>query len=335
MAAAVATQLTGRQRAAILLMSLGPELSARVLQSLPEDQVEVLAAELMRVGQVPAEVRDAVLRQAHELALGNQVVIYGDAYARELLVRALGRQKAEDLISRLEARSGGYPLEFLRKADPQQLLSFIQHEHPQTIALILCHLPARQASQLLSALEPELQADVAKRIATMGRTPPEVVQQVVGVLRRKLSLVTKDFSAVGGVDSLVRILTYVDRSTEKTVLEQLDQDVPEIANEIRKRRFVFDNIIQLDDRSLQRVLREVDTRDLALALRGAPEALREKVFRNLSSRAAEMLREEISMMGPVRLRQVEEAQQRIVAIIRRLDEAEEIVISRGGEDVLV
>ncbi len=329
------SRLTGRQRAAILLMSLGPDLSARVLQSLPEDQVELLAAELMRVGQVPAEVRNEVLRQAHELALGNQVVVYGDSYARELLIRALGRQKAEDLLSRLETRAGGYPLEFLRKADPQQLLSFIQHEHPQTIALILCHLPPRQASQLLSALEPDLQADVAKRIATMGRTPPEVVQQVVAVLRRKLSLVTKDYSTVGGVDSLVRILTYVDRGTEKTVLEQLDQDVPEIANEVRKKMFVFDNISQLDDRSIQRVLREVDTRDLALALRGAPEALREKIFRNLSSRAAEMLREEISMMGPVRLRQVEEAQQRIVAIIRRLDEAEEIVISRGGEDVLV
>lgn len=332
---AITVQLTGRQRAAILLMSLGPELSARVLQSLPEDQVELLAAELMQVGQVPAEVRNEVLKQAHELALGNQVVVYGDAYAREMLIRALGRQKAEELLARLETRSGGYPLEFLRKADPQQLLNFIQHEHPQTIALILCHLPPRQASQLLSALEPDLQADVAKRIATMGRTPPEVVQQVVSVLRRKLSLVTKDYSAVGGVDSLVRILTYVDRGTEKTVLEQLDQDVPEIANEVRKKMFVFDNIIQLDDRSLQRVLREVDTRDLALALRGAPEALREKVFKNLSSRAADMLREEISMMGPVRLRQVEEAQQRIVAIIRRLDEAEEIVISRGGEDVLV
>ncbi len=234
MTAANASRLTGRQRAAILLMGLGPELSARVLQALPEDQVELLAGEILQVGQVPVEVRDEVLRQAHQLALGNQVVAYGDAYARELLIRALGRQKAEELISRLEARSGGYPLEFLRKADPQQLLSFIQHEHPQTIALILCHLPARQASQLLSALEPELQADVAKRIATMGQTPPEVVQQVVSVLRRKLSLVTKDFSAVGGIDSLVRILTYVDRSTEKTVLEQLDQDVPEIANEVRK-----------------------------------------------------------------------------------------------------
>jgi len=240
------------------------------------------------------------------------------------------------VINRLTSSLQVRPFDFIRRTDPAHLLNFIQQEHPQTIALILAYLEPQKASIILGSLPHEIQSDVAKRIATMDRTPPEVVEQVEEVLKRKLSsMISRDFTSTGGTQFLVNMLTSVDRGTEKQILEYLDGANSELAAEVRKLMFVFDDLVRLDDRSLQRVLREVDSKDLSLAMRGTSEELQERIFRNQSTRAAQALREEMEIGGPVRLRQVEEAQQRIVTIVRRLEDSEEIVVQRGGEDVLV
>ena len=225
---------------------------------------------------------------------------------------------------------------FARNADPKQLTNLIANEHPQTIALILSYLDAQLSSQVLSALPDEQQADIAQRIATMERTSPEVLNEVEKVLKERLSSVVQhDFAAAGGIQTLVDILNNVDRGTEKVILEELEVDYPDLVDEIRKRLFIFEDVISLDNASIQRIIREVDQKDLAMALKGSSEEVRERIFRNVSKRAAEMLKEEIEFMGPVRLREVEEAQQRIVSIIRKLDETGEIIISRGGEDAII
>jgi flagellar motor switch protein FliG len=226
---------------------------------------------------------------------------------------------------------------FAREAEPAQLAQFIGNEHPQTIALILSHLPPEQAAQTLVNIQPsEVRTEVAVRIAKMDRTPPEVVEQVEEVLRKKFSsVVSRDFTSAGGTQFLVNVLTSVDRGTEKSILDHLDASNAELAEEVRKLMFVFEDLAKLDNRSIQRLLRDVDNKDLVLAMRGVSAELQEKIYRNLSTRAAQALREEMEVTGPVRLRQVEEAQQRIVAIVRRLEAAEEIVLQRSGEDVLV
>jgi flagellar motor switch protein FliG len=226
--------------------------------------------------------------------------------------------------------------DFLKDTDPYQLVNFIQEEQPQAIALILSHLPALTSAKILAILQPEQRAEVAMRIATMERTPPEVIEGVEAVLRRRVStMLQSDYSVAGGVEHLAALLANVDRSTERLILDHLDKNAPELAAEVRKLTFTFDNLIQLDDPSLQRVLREVDAKDLAMALRGVADELRDKIFKNLSSRASEMLREDIGASGPVRMRQVEESQQRIVGIVRRLEESGDLVIQRGTEDVLI
>ena len=228
------------------------------------------------------------------------------------------------------------PFEFVRKTDASQLLSFIQDEHPQTIALILSYLAPNQASMIISALPPDRQADVAKRIAIMDRTSPDVIKEVERVLESKLaSLVNQDYTIIGGVDSVVEILNAVDRGTEKHIMETLEIEEPELADEIRKKMFVFEDILLLDDRSIQRVLREVDNNDLAIALKGANEDVQNAIFNNLSKRLAVMIKEDMDFMGPVRMKDVEEAQQKIVNIIRKLEDSSEIVISRGGGDEII
>ncbi len=330
-------KLTGIQKAAALIIALGPELSAQVLKHVREEEIERLATEVANMERVSSDVQEAILEECYQLTLAQEYAMVGGVeYARELLSRTMGAQKANDVIQRLMASRRSSPFDFLRSGDASQLIGFIQNEHPQTIALILAHLDPKQAGAVLSALEPGLQAEVAMRIAVMDRTAPEVVREVERVLKKKLSLVlNQDYSASGGVDFLVKVLTQVDRGAEKTILEFLEESNPALAEEVRKMMFVFEDIILLDDRSIQRVLREVDTRDLALALKGTSDEVKERVFRNISSRAAELVRDEMEAMGPVRLRAVEEAQQKIVAIIRRLEEAEEIVISRGGKEDLV
>ena len=260
----------------------------------------------------------------------------GIGYAKELLEKALGEEKAQSVISKLTASLQVRPFEFVRKTEPSQLLNFIQDEHPQTIAMILSYLSAGQAAMIIGALPPEKQADVAKRIALMDRTSPDVIKEVERVLERKLSsLVNQDYTIVGGVDAIVGILNTVDRATEKHIMESLEIEEPELADEIRKKMFVFEDILLLDDRAIQRVLRDVDNNDLGVALKAANEEVQNVIFKNMSKRLAAMIKEDMEFMGPVRRKDVEEAQQKIVGIIRKLEDSAEIVISRGGGDEIV
>ena len=277
-----------------------------------------------------------MLDEFYEVCLAQQYIAEGGiAYAKELLDKALGEDRARDVIGRLTASLQVRPFEFVRKADASQLLNFIQDEHPQTIALILAYLPASQAAAVVSALAPEKQADVAKRIAMMDRTSPDVIKEVEKILEKKLaSLVNQDYTIVGGVDSIVNILNTVDRSTEKHIMENLEIEEPELADEIRRKMFVFEDIL-LDNRAIQTVLREVENNELAVALKNANEDVQKVIFDNLSSRLASMIKEDMEFMGPVRLKDVEDAQQKIVNIIRKLEDAGEIVISRGGGDEIV
>ncbi len=332
-----AQRMSGKQKAAILLVSLGPELSASVFQHFREEEIEDLTFEIASLGRIQPEVSDAVLEEFHKLMLARAYLEQGGIeYARELLEKALGPDKAQDIINRLTASLQVRPFDFARKADPSQLLNFIQNEHPQTIALILAYLHPEQAGMILSSLPPDLQIDVAKRLATLDRTTPEVLREIEGALEERLSaFVVDDYTSAGGIDAVVDVLGMVDRITEKTIIDSLEEQEPELAEEIRKRMFVFEDIITLDDRSILKVLREVDSKDLALALKTASEEVASRIYRNMSKRAAEMLKEDIDYLGPVRLRDVEETQQKIVAVIRRLEDTGEIIISRGGEDEVI
>jgi len=331
------TEITGVQKAAILLIVLGPEKSASVFKHLKEDEIEELTLEIANTRSITPQVKENVLNEFYEVCLAQQYIAEGGiGYARELLEKALGSEKATDVISKLTASLQVKPFEFVRKADASQVLNFIQDEHPQTIALVLSYLSASQASQIISALAPDRQADVAKRIATMDRTSPDVIKEVERVLETKLaSLVNQDYTVIGGVDSVVEILNAVDRGTEKHIMETLEIEEPELADEIRKKMFVFEDILLLDDRSIQRVLRDVDNNDLAIALKGANEQVQGAIFNNLSKRLSAMIKEDMEFMGPVRMKDVEEAQQKIVNIIRKLEDSAEIVISRGGGDEIV
>ncbi len=330
-------EITGVQKAAILLIALGPDKSSNVFKHLKEDEIEQLTLEIANTRSVSPAMKDAVLDEFYEVCLAQQYIAEGGiGYAKDLLEKALGSERAKDVIGKLTASLQVRPFEFVRKTDASQLLNFIQDEHPQTIALILSYLSSNQASAIISALSPEKQTDVAKRIAQMDRTSPDVIKEVEKVLEQKLaSLVNQDYTIVGGVDSIVDILNTVDRGTEKHIMESLEIEDPELADEIRKKMFVFEDILSLDDRSIQRVLREVDNNELAVALKGSNEEVQNLIFSNLSKRLATMIREDMDFMGPVRMRDVEEAQQKIVNIIRKLEDSAEIIISRGGGDEIV
>ena len=330
-------EITGVQKAAILLIALGPDKSSNVFKHLKEDEIEQLTREIANTRSVSPAMKDAVLDEFYEVCLAQQYIAEGGiGYAKDLLEKALGSERAKDVIGKLTASLQVRPFEFVRKTDASQLLNFIQDEHPQTIALILSYLSSNQASAIISALSPEKQTDVAKRIAQMDRTSPDVIKEVEKVLEQKLaSLVNQDYTIVGGVDSIVDILNTVDRGTEKHIMESLEIEDPELADEIRKKMFVFEDILSLDDRSIQRVLREVDNNELAVALKGSNEEVQNLIFSNLSKRLATMIREDMDFMGPVRMKDVEEAQQKIVNIIRKLEDSAEIIISRGGGDEIV
>lgn len=330
-------EITGVQKAAILLIALGPDKSSNVFKHLKEDEIEQLTLEIANTRSVSPAMKDAVLDEFYEVCLAQQYIAEGGiGYAKDLLEKALGSERAKDVIGKLTASLQVRPFEFVRKTDASQLLNFIQDEHPQTIALILSYLSLNQASAIISALAPDKQTDVAKRIAQMDRTSPDVIKEVEKVLEQKLaSLVNQDYTIVGGVDSIVDILNTVDRGTEKHIMESLEIEDPELADEIRKKMFVFEDILSLDDRSIQRVLREVDNNELAVALKGSNEEVQNLIFSNLSKRLATMIREDMDFMGPVRMKDVEEAQQKIVNIIRKLEDSAEIIISRGGGDEIV
>ncbi|MDY2922202.1 MAG: flagellar motor switch protein FliG [Eubacterium sp.] len=330
-------ELDGLQKAAVLLITLGPEKAANIFKHLKEEEIEQLTLEIANTRSVSPSQKEEVLNEFYEVCLAQQYIAEGGiGYAKDLLQKALGEEKAKDVLGKLTASLQVRPFEFIRKTDASQILNFIQDEHPQTIALILSYLSPNQAAGIVGSLPPDKQTDVAKRIATMDRTSPDVIKEVEDILEQKLaSLVSQDYTIVGGVDSVVAILNTVDRGTEKHIMENLEIEDPELADEIRKKMFVFEDILMLDDRSIQRVLRDVENNELAVALKNANEDVRNAIFSNLSTRLADMIREDMEYMGPVRVKDVEEAQQKIVNIIRKLEDSAEIVISRGGGDEII
>lgn len=329
--------LTGKQKAAILLISLGPDVSASVYKHLSEEEIERLTLEISGVRKVDSEEKEGVLEEFHNIALAQDFITQGGiGYAKQVLEKALGTDQASAIINRLTSSLQVRPFDFARKADPSQILNFIQNEHPQTIALILSYLDPEQSGQILSELPQEVQADIARRIAIMDGTSPEIINEVEQILERKLSAtVTHDYTQTGGIEAVVDVLNGVDRATERTILDALEIQDPELAEEIKKRMFVFEDIVTLDGRAIQRVIRDSENDDLRLALKVASEEVKEIVFKNMSKRMVDTFMEEMEYMGPVRLRDVEEAQSRIVAVIRRLEEAGEIVIARGGGDDII
>ncbi len=328
----------GPRKAAIVLVRLGKERAAAVLEHMSEEEVEAISAEIATLSSVEAgEAKEVISEFGSMLAAREHMLQGGMDLARDMLQRALGDDRAEEAMQRLTAMAIQLPFQFLQRADPAQLRSFIREEHPQVIALVLAHMSAEKASLVLSGLSSELQADVAHRIAVMGRANPDTVRIVEGVLERRLSSVLQpaDSSRVGGVGPLVNIINRADRSTERQIVEGLESLDAGLAEEVRSRMFMFEDIVGLSDRDVQQVLRQVDSAELALALKGVPEQVRDKITGNLSERAAENVLEEIEILGPVRLTQVEEAQQSVIRTIRSLEERGEIVIRRGGDDEFV
>lgn len=332
--------MPGRRKAAILVLQLDRRTSSSVMAELRENDLDELSTELARAGEVPPDVSAAVLREFGMLvATGSSIVRGGIDQTRELLVASVGEKRAEEILGRLSATMVEQPFKFLHNADPRQLLNFITEEHPQTTALVLAHLPAALASKVLAGLPAELQADVAHRIATMDRTSPDVIRQVEASLERRMSTLlgapSSEQSAVGGLQPLVEIINRADPGTEKLLMEGLEARDPELAEEIRSRMFMFEDLLTLEDRAVQLVLRQVEAATLAVALKGMTPAVHNKVMKNMSERAAESLTEEIELLGPVRLASVEEARADVVRVIRTLEESGQIVVRRGAEDEYV
>jgi len=335
--AAKLSALTGKEKAAILLITLGADVSAQIFKQLSGNEIDELTLEIANVRRVEQDVKDEVVEQFFQIALAQNYISQGGiGYAKQILEKALGKNSAADIINRLTSSLQVKPFDFLRKSDPQQILNFLQHEHPQTIALVMAYLEPVQGGQILSSLSEELQAEVARRIATMDRTSPEIINEVELILENKFSgTVSQDYTKVGGIEAVVNVLNGVDRSTERTILDALNIQNPELADEIRKRMFVFEDIVGLDDRAIQRTIREADNETLLLALKTASEEVKEFIFHNMSQRREESFKEEMEFMGPVRLRDVEEAQTKVVNIIRGLEETGDIVVGRGGGDDIV
>src|SRR3954470_6282207 len=326
------TGLKGVQKAAALLVAIGEQRAGEIFKYLGEAEVEALSLELAKAQKVPTDVCRDVITEAVESVLAEDYLAEGGVdYARSVLMRSLGEDRAEEIIGRLAATIERRPFEFLRRTPSEQIAVFLRNEAAQTVALVVANLHTTLAAQVLSMLEPELQVQVAMRIATMGETRPEVVQHVESVMKQKLSsVITQESAASGGVKPLAEILNHADRSTERNVLDQLAETNAELAEEIRLLLFTFEDVTKLDDRSIQLVLKETDQKDLAVALRGVSDDVRSRIFANMSERGAEMLREEIEFQPPQRRRVVEEAQGRIVGCVRRLEEAGQITLSRGG-----
>ena len=332
------TKLSGVQKAAILFITLGPEVSSGILKKLPEAEIQKITYEIANITSVTSEQREGILNEFLQINKAREYIIEGGMdYARELLSKALGPHRANEILEKVSEATQQYrPFSIARKADAHQLLNVITYEHPQTIALILCYLQPEKAAQVMAELPEETQSEVAYRIATMSTTSPMVIKEIEKVLESKLSSVVRtEMTTLGGVETLVDILNQVDRTTERNITESLEREDAELADIIKSSMFVFEDIITLDDVSIQRILREVEAKDLALALKGCSEEVAEVIYKNQSKRAAASLKEDMEFLGPVRLMDVEKAQQGIVAIIRRLDEAGEIIISRGGEDAII
>lgn len=337
----IPADLDGRRKTAIVLACLGPENASRVLANLREEEVDQITLDISSIGSIDPDLKSVIFDELHQMAVAKQFVTQGGIeFAKDLLEKSFGAERAFEILNRLQNSLQEVPFQFLKKADPGQISSFIQDEHPQTIALILAHLEPGTAAIILSALPQNVQSDVVLRIATMDRTAPEIVREVERVLERKMAAIfSQGFTFAGGVKDVAEILNRVERTAEKTIMSELEERDPELADEIARLMFTFDDIIYVDDSGIQKALREIETKDLALALKASGEDVTEKVYKNMSERAREMIKEEIEYMGPTRLKNVEEAQQRIVAVIRRLEEAGELIISgRGGgetDEILV
>lgn len=321
----------------MLLVSLGPDLASQVMRHLSEEEIEQLALEIVNLPQVTAEEQEEVINEFYQIALAREYISTGGiTYARDLLERTMGTHRANEILERLTSSLQISPFDAFRRMDPLQLASLLQQEHPQTIALVMAYLKPQQGAALLCALPEEMQAEVAMRVAVMDRTTPETIREVEAALESKLAgLPTQEFTTVGGVKALVAIINESDRSTEKAILEAMEAQNPDLASEVKKLMFVFEDLLTLDDRALQLVLRSVESKDLAMAIKGASEELRAALYRNMSQRAAEALKEEVELMGAVRVRDVEEAQGRIVTVVRNLEESGQIIIARGGQEELI
>ena len=333
----ITTGMSSRRKAAIVLAVMGHDLAAEIIKHFSEDQIETLSLEMARLEKVSSDARNAIVEEFHELALAQDFIAEGGVEAaKKLLIKAFGEEKADHMIKKIVNAMQVVPFEFLKRADPQQLLTFIQHEHPQTIALVLAYMPMSQASFILSKLPADLRVEVAERIALMEQCPPEVIREVESVFEKKVSnVINQELTQAGGTKSLVDLLNQVDRATERLILEALTDSNPELAEEIKNMMFVFEDIVTLEDRAVQTVLKEVEVKELATALKGTGRDVQDKIFANMSERATDMLKEDMEYMGPVKVRVVEEAQQKVVAVIRRLEEAGDIMIGRGEEEVLV
>lgn len=332
-----AKHVSGLKKTAIFLLALGPTLSAKVLKHFSDEEIELISAEIANTTRVDQASLDEVLGEFAVVHQARQYILKGGFdSAKEILDRTLGPQKAADVMRRLKETSKVKPFTFVRNADAKQLVNLISQEHPQTIAFILSYLDSSQAAMVISELPQDIQSDIARRIAVMERTSPQILKGVETVMRDRLSTIfQQDFTMAGGIPTVVEILNQVDRGTEKVILEELEKEDAQLAELIRQQMFIFEDIVNLDDTSIQRVMRELDSNDIALALKGASDEVKNRIFKNISKRGGEILKENMEYMGPVRLRDVEEAQQKVVMVIRRLDESGEIIISRGGEDAII
>ncbi|MDX9703444.1 MAG: flagellar motor switch protein FliG [Candidatus Auribacterota bacterium] len=333
---AIPSKLNNIQKAAVLIISLGPQGAAKIFKELNDEEIEKVSVEISRLKHISREARVSVFEEAYQMSLANDCLAKGgEGYARLVLEQALGPEKASEVIEKVRYAIGkGGPFEILDKIDTNQICSFLQQEQPQTIALILAHLEPKKSAEILSMLPEDMQTEVSIRIATMSRTTPEVIDQIERVIKDKLAgTFNTNLSSIGGAKSVAEVLNYVDRSTEKNILETLEERENALAEEIKKLMFVFEDIVHVEDRSMQKVLKEIDTNEISVALKAASEEVKSKIFKNISSRAAQMIQEELDYMGPIKLKVVEEAQQKIVNVVRRLEEEGEIVISgRGGTD---
>jgi flagellar motor switch protein FliG len=330
-------KLDGLTKAAILILGLDANVAGDVLKKLPTDSVEQVTRELASLGRVPPDVRDAVVEEFYNISMATQHMNEGGLdYAKVLLKQSLDPKLAEKVLGQIQTQVRKAPFSFLQRAESENLLTFIQEEHPQTIALIMCHLPHHKASEIVSGLPMQKQIEVIKRIADMEQTNPEVIREVEkGLESRLANMIMQSMERAGGVQSVAEILNLIDRATEKQIMEGLESEDPELVEQIRRLMFVFEDILMVDDKGIQTVLKEVDNDELALALKTASEDLKQKIFGNMSERASQLIREDMEFMGPVRVSDVEAAQQRIVDVVRRLEDAGEIVISGRGEEGLV
>lgn len=330
--------LTGITKAAILLLSLDAQTASDMLKNLPADSIEQVTRELASLGQVPTTLRNSVVEEFYQITIASQYAAEGGLeYAKVLLKQSLDSKTADKVLSQIQTQVQKTPFSFLQKAESENLLTFIQDEHPQTIALIVCHLPFHKASEIIVGLQPDKQVEVIKRIANMEQTNPEVIREVEkGLESRLANMLSQSTEKTGGIDAVAEILNLADRTTEKQIMEGLEAEDPELVEQIRRLMFVFEDIRMVDDRGIQGVLKEVDNDELALALKTASDELKQKIFNNMSERAAQLIKEDMEYMGPVRISDVESAQQRIVDIVRRLEDSGEIVIAgRGGDEELI